>query len=474
VSSVDAAMLDIHELRARFEAHDQGHVLRFWDRLGPEAQRGLARQLASLDLPGLLRGFRATQRPPAGPPKLEAPVVEALPEHGGDPARRAAARQRGEALLRDGRVALMVVAGGQGSRLGFSGPKGLFPLGPVTGRSLFEQQAQKIRHLRSWIGAAIPWYVMTSDATDADTRRAFSEANHFGLPAKDVYFLCQGMVPSFDFEEKLILERPDRIFENPDGHGGSLTALHSSGALDDMERRGITTIFYYQVDNPLVPLGDPVLLGFHVEAAAEVSCKSLRKRDPREKVGVLARIDGRIGVVEYTEIQPEQRDARDARGELVYGAGNVAVHTFDVAFVRRIAQQADRWLPLHASRKKIPAVDASGATVEPDEPNGFKLERFVFDAMRATDAVCIVEASRDEYSPVKNASGSDSPATSRRDLSLCYRRWIADAGLPAPDRDLWIEIDESRIGGPGDLRALGIAEIEDAPEQIHTRLGDDA
>jgi UDP-N-acetylglucosamine/UDP-N-acetylgalactosamine diphosphorylase len=217
-----------------------------------------------------------------------------------------------------------------------------------------------------------------------------------------------------------------------------------------------------------------VLLGFHVEAAAEASCKSLRKREPRERMGVLARFDGRIGVVEYTEIQPEQRDARDARGELVYGAGNVAVHAFEVGFVRRIARDAERWLPLHASAKKIPAVDADGATLEPEEPNGFKLERFVFDALRAADTVCIVEASRDEYSPVKNASGSESPATSRRDLSLCYRRWIAEAGLRDPDPDLRIEIDESRIGGPGDLRALGIAQIEDAPDHIHTRRGDDA
>jgi UDP-N-acetylglucosamine/UDP-N-acetylgalactosamine diphosphorylase len=464
------AIPDIRELRARFEEFGQAHVLRFWDQLAPEARQQLAAQAASLNLPALLRGFRATQQATPEIPKLEAPEVEALPESGGSPERRAEARARGDALLREGRVALMVVAGGQGTRLGFPGPKGLYPLGPVSGRTLFALQAQRIRRLRERTGAAIPWYVMTSEATDAATRRAFDEAGFFGLPARDVFFLRQGMVTSFDFDGKLILERPDRIFVNPDGHGGSLTALLDSGALDDMERRGITTIFYYQVDNPMIEIGDPVLLGFHAQSGAETSCKSLRKREPGEKMGVFARIDGRIGVVEYTEITPEQAAARDASGRLVFDAGNLAVHAFEVDFVRGIAAEAESWLPWHASAKKIPTIDASGAPVEPGEPNGLKLERFVFDALRAARTVCIVEAARGEYGPVKNASGGDSPQSSRSALSAHYRRWIESAGLHAPSPADWIEIDEARIGGPDDLRALG----ERALGHIQTRLGDDA
>jgi UDP-N-acetylglucosamine/UDP-N-acetylgalactosamine diphosphorylase len=474
VASGDPAIPDIRALRARFAEHGQEHVLRFWDRLDLAAQRRLAGQVASLDLPALVRGFRSTQGAPAAAGKLEPPAVEALPERGGDAATRAEARRTGEALLRAGQVALMVVAGGQGSRLGFEGPKGLFPLGPVTGRSLFALQAQRIRRLRERLGVAIPWYVMTSDATDAATRAAFADAKFFGLPEHDVFFLVQGMVTSFDFEGKLILEQPDRIFVNPDGHGGSLTALHTSGALDDMQRRGVTTIFYYQVDNPLVELADPVLLGFHAGSGAEMGCKSLRKREPGEKMGVFARIDGRMGVVEYTEITPEYRDARDASGTLVYDAGNLAVHTFDVGFARRVAAEADRWLPWHASQKKIPTIDDRGAPLAPSEPNGVKLERFVFDALAAADTVCIVEASRDEYGPVKNATGGDSPQTSRRALSDRYRRWVEAAGLAAPSASHWIEIDESRIGGPEDLRALGAAASDGAHAPLQTRLGDDA
>jgi len=223
-----------------------------------------------------------------------------------------------------------------------------------------------------------------------------------------------------------------------------------------------------------VPLGDPVLLGFHAEADADMGCKVMHKEDPHQKLGVLALVNGRPGVVEYTEIDGEHRDARGADGELLFGAGNMAIHTFATAFVRRIASEAERWLPYHASHKKIPTVDAAGRPVEPEAPNGLKLERFVFDALPAARSVVVVEADRDEYSPVKNASAPESPATSRRALSARYRNWIEAAGLEAPAAGTDIEIDEAQIGGPEDLRALGIARLADAPELIHTRVGEQA
>jgi UDP-N-acetylglucosamine/UDP-N-acetylgalactosamine diphosphorylase len=323
----------------------------------------------------------------------------------------------------------MVVAGGQASRLGYGGPKGFFPIGPVSDRCLFAQQAQKLTHLRARCGRPVPWYIMTSPATDAATREGFARADSYGLPPEDVFFLSQGMVPSLDFDGRLMLERPDRIFENPNGHGGSITALLDSGALDDMASRGVDTIFYYQVDNPLVPLADSLFLGFHALAGAEMSCKVIRKVDPAEKMGVVARVNGRVGVVEYTEIDDEQRYARDAAGDLVYWAGNLAVHAFDTAFVRRVADH---------------------------EPNGHKLERFVFDALAAARSVCVVEARRsEEYSPVKNAEGSDSPVT-------------------APPPGTAIEIDESRIGGCEDLRSLGIRSVEEAGDIVHTARGVEA
>jgi UDP-N-acetylglucosamine/UDP-N-acetylgalactosamine diphosphorylase len=475
VASRQAELPTADAIRQQFADRGQGHVFRFWDALDARGRERLIQQAASIDLPALLEAYAALGGPQRQPPKLEPVEVEAVPESGGDPQRWTQARARGEALLAEGRVAVMVVAGGQATRLGIEGPKGGFPLGPVTGRSLFGQQAQQIRRLRARCGQPVPWYVMTSPATDAATRACFAKADHFGLPPGDIIFLRQAMVPSFDFAGKLMLTAPDRISENPDGHGGSLTALRDSGALDDMARRGADTIFYYQVDNPLVDIGAAAFLGFHAQAGAEVSCKVMRKREPGEKVGVLARVDGRVGVVEYTEIDDAQRNAREPSGELRYWAGNIAVHVFDCDLVRRVAEQAERWLPLHRSKKKIAAIDADGGPLQPEEPNGYKLERFVFDALAATDRVCVVETlRRDEYSPVKNAEGGESPETARRDLVNRYRTWLEGAGIELPRPGVAIEIDESRIGGSEDARALGIRRIEEAGDVIHVADGDEA
>ena len=299
-------------------------------------------------------------------------------------------------MLKDGRVAVLVVAGGQATRLGFAGPKGLFPIGPVTDRTLFELQAQKLRRVGKRCGRPVPWYVMTSPETDGPTRAFFDENENLGLAPDDLFFFVQGTVPCFDFKGRLILAERGRLAENPNGHGGVVTALDQSGALDDMERRGITTLFYYQVDNPLVRIADPVFLGFHAQGDAEISCKVVRKTDPNEKVGVLARRGGTLSVVEYTELDAEHRDARDADGGLRFWAGNVAIHLFEVAFLRHLAREAETHLPFHASKKKIPGLDASGHRVEPEAPNGLKLERFVFDAVPAAQRVCVVEADRAE------------------------------------------------------------------------------
>jgi UDP-N-acetylglucosamine/UDP-N-acetylgalactosamine diphosphorylase len=259
--------------------------------------------------------------------------------------------------------------------------------------------------------------------------------------------------------------------ENPDGHGGALTALLASGALDDMERRGADTLFYYQVDNPLVRIAEPSFLGFHERAGAEVSCKVVRKRDAFEKAGVLARVNGQIGVVEYTELDASQRDALDASGELVFWAGNTAIHVFDTAFIRRVASEAERWLPFHASEKQIPCLDDAGEPFAPTAPNGRKLERFVFDALPAARGVCLVETSRaEEFSPVKNASGSDSPETARRDLVAQVARWLRAAGIEPPSGAL-LEIDHSRVDGPEDLYELGIRNLADANDILRTAPG---
>jgi UDP-N-acetylglucosamine/UDP-N-acetylgalactosamine diphosphorylase len=242
-----------------------------------------------------------------------------------------------------------------------------------------------------------------------------------------------------------------------------------------MQRRGIDRIYFYQVDNPLVTIGDPIYLGFHEQSGSEMSCKVVRKIDPEEKVGVLAEIDGRLSVVEYSELADEQRHARDEHGQLRFWAGNVAMHLLNVDFVRRVAADAFALLPYHLSAKKIPTLDDSGETRVPDDPNGHKLERFVFDALGAAERTCVVETSAgEEFFPIKNASGMDSPETSRRALVAQYRHWLQAAGIDVPDDVDRIEIDHSVIDGPDDATAVGFASLRDAAHVVRTARGRDS
>ncbi|MBW2712566.1 MAG: UDPGP type 1 family protein [Deltaproteobacteria bacterium] len=458
------------QLRKRFAEAGQEHIFRFWDEISESERKNLSQQASSIDLGSISDAFSKIQPTEEGLEALiEPPSVLRMPSRGGDPKAWQEALERGEQVLAEGKAAPFVVAGGQGTRLGFSGPKGSFPIGPVSQRSLFELQAQKIHGLIRRYGKALPWYVMTSEATDGPTREFFRQEKNFGLSEEDVFFLVQAMNPAIDFEGKLILETPGKIFESPNGHGGSLTALLDSGALNDMEARGVETLFYYQVDNPLIRMCDPAFLGFHALANAEASSKVVCKRNAEEKMGVVARVNGHLGIVEYTELDEESSQATDEAGELLYWAGNIAVHLFERQFIERLARNANELLPLHPSAKKIPFVDENGKSVAPEASNGYKLERFVFDALPHAASGCVVETERaEEFSPVKNASGQDSADTARIDLVAEYRRWL---GALAPGEG-GIELDHSVFDGCSDVKTSGLTEIDDAGEAILIAAGD--
>ena len=464
------------EIRGIFAEQDQEHIFRFWDELDEDAQERLLHQAARLadTLPALRNDREQALASLEGhtDSTLATHPAIALPENGGDEAAFKEAFAVGQALLESGRVACLVVAGGQGSRLGFDGPKGAFPLGPVTERSLFSIQAQKLRALGKRVGRPVPWFVMTSPATDAATRSLFKQEDHFGLSENQVFIFSQATIPAWTFDGRLILEARDRIFESPGGHGDTYTALSDSGALDRMEQEGLDRVFYYQVDNPLVQMADPTFLGFHEMLDAEMSCKVIRKTDPMEKVGVMATRGGRSGVVEYTELADEQRHARDEAGNLVYWAGNIGIHAFNLPFLRRVAHDNRQLLPYHASAKKIPTLDANGENATVQEPNGHKLERFVFDALPAAENVCVLEVSAErEFAPVKNASGPDSPDSARAALTAVYRQWLTDSQLALPEAIQAIEIDHSIADSSADLAQLGLDDWQQAGESIRIVTG---
>jgi UDP-N-acetylglucosamine/UDP-N-acetylgalactosamine diphosphorylase len=427
---------DEQVLRRRAADAGQDHVFRFWGDLPEEGRRRLLAQLAEVDFEELaeLIDLHVTQRrPPELPPDLEPAPFIPLPTTDAERARRDAMRQKGEELLAAGKVAPMVVAGGQGTRLGYEGPKGAFPIGPVSGRTLFDVFAEALHAARRTYGVSIPWYIMTSRANDLATRDFFEAHNFFDLPRPDVKFFTQGMMPAVDLQGKLIMSARDQLTWSPDGHGGSIRALARTGTLADMASRGIEHISYFQVDNPLVPPLDPVFIGHHADAASDMSSKMARKRDPKEKLGAFCLSRGRLHVIEYSDLPDKLAEARNPDGRLRFEAGSIAIHILSRAFVERLSAGRRFPLPFHRAEKRIPHVDERGNLVSPTRPNGAKFETFVFDALPMAANPIVLEIDRAvEFSPVKNAGGLDSPATAQRDMIRLAAQWLEEAGVDVP------------------------------------------
>jgi UDP-N-acetylglucosamine/UDP-N-acetylgalactosamine diphosphorylase len=426
-------MTDESAIRARVEKAGQRHVFRFWDRLDEAGRDRLLAQLVQMDFDLLARLVRQVRgEAAAAMPADLAPIpVVGVPVTAAERAAEAEARAAGEAALAAGRVAALVVAGGQGTRLDFDGPKGLYPIGPVSGKTLFQLQTEKVLAARRRCGRPIPWLIMTSAANDRATREFFAGHDYFGLPAEDVMIFEQDTMPAVDFEGRLLLESYDRLALSPNGHGGVLAALESSGCLAALKRRGIDLISYVQVDNVLVKVIDPVFIGRHLLAGAEMSSKACRKRDADEPVGVFGLSAGRPCVVEYSDLPPQQKYAVGADGQLRFGMGSIAIHILNVEFIERMARTAA--LPFHLARKKVPCLDAAGRFIEPAAPNAVKFEMFVFDALREARAAVTMETAREEeFAPVKNAEGADSPATARALMTEQAARWLAAAGRTVP------------------------------------------
>lgn len=432
----------------------QEHIFRFWEELPPDDRRAILDQIERLDFQLLARlAQRLDESHPRRELKPPAHVVRLAEERDVHDQWRAA----GEEAIAAGKVGAILVAGGQGTRLGLPGAKGKFPIGPVTGKSLFQLFAEKIVALARRHRSTIPWYIMTSEGNHDEIVDFFHEHQYFGLGRSDVFFFRQRELPALDLHGKLLLAGKGRIATSPNGHGGVVAALKESGALEDMGRRGVELLHYWQVDNPLAKVCDPVFLGGLLATGAEAGAKVASKRDPGERVGVWGLIDGRLGVIEYTELSKADAEARGPDGRLLYDAGNLAIHAFTRGTLERLAEDGTL-LPYHKAHKKVPHVDEAGVPVDPAEPNAIKFEMFVFDAIAEAKNVLLLEVDRDEeFAPVKNATGEDSPETSKRALTRLFARWLEAAGarvardaggeVPFP-----IEISPLTALGPEDLK----------------------
>ena len=406
----------------------QEHVLAHWEKLGRADRAALLAQIERFDAESLERCREALAKgstPPDASKGLSAKVDtlkgEAL----------AKAEAAGWKELRAGRVAVLLVAGGQGSRLGFDGPKGAYPIGPVTGAPLFYFHARKVLARSARCGRDVPFYIMTSEANNAATVECFRKNKWFGLKPENVVFFTQGMWPGMTPDGKVILDAPGRVFTSPDGHGGLLAAMKRNGVLADMKKRGVKSVFYFQVDNPLVDVASPSFIGYHVLNRSQYSLKLYAKSDPMEKLGMPMRFGDRYRMIEYSEMTEEQSRRTKKDGTLYHLYGSPAIHVFDRAFLEK---EASKPMPLHLAFKRIPYIDAAGRTVKPASPNGYKFEKFIFDMLPDAERVGLLAFEKDEeYGPVKNAEGDCSPATCRAAMEAKWRRMLAAAGVSVPE-----------------------------------------
>lgn len=432
----------LDDLRPSLEAIGQDHLLNFADELSEAEQAALAEQIGAIDLnnlPDLIERYVLKTEVYQVPMDIEpAPYYPLGGGEGGSGWDVRSFKRIGEDLLESGQIACFTVAGGQGSRLGYEGPKGCYPAGCVTGKSLFQIFAEKIRGAERTYEADVPWYIMTSPLNDAETRRFFARNDFFGLEDSRVFFLPQGTLPSFEMETgRILLSARGVVATNPDGHGGAIRALMHSGAVADMKVKGITHLSVFQVDNPNVQAIDPVFLGLHhaaTDSSAQMSSKMVPKVGAEEKVGVFCRTGGRVGVIEYSDLPADIAQATDAAGNLRFNAGSIAIHAMSVAFIEKVATDPAFALPYHRAVKKVPHVDHNtGELIEPSAPNAVKLERFIFDAIALADASIVLETDRvEEFAPVKNASGPDSVETSKTLQTRKAARWLESAGVTVP------------------------------------------
>jgi len=421
--------------RGLLESHGQGHVLRFWDRLDDTARAGLLADIDAIDFPLMKRLIDewVLNEPP--PEKFnDIKPIPMVPKLAAGASGSAEALDAGEAALREGRVGLFLVAGGQGTRLGFPGPKGMYPIGPVSKRTFFQFHAEKIRNIQRRYGCCLPWYIMVSDSNEQPTRAYFAENDYFGLGAHNVQFIRQRMVPCVDEAGKFLLAEPGRLATNPNGHGGCLPAMVDNGVLADARRRGVDTLSYFQVDNWTVKVADPYFIGHHLLRGAEMSSKNHRKNDVREAVGVHCLCDGQYRVIEYTEldIYPQLLETTPD-GRVLHAAGNPAIHILSVDFVERVCQHYELF-PWHRAHKKIPYINEDGVLVQPQKPNGYKFETFVFDALRFIrhDPVCVEIERAGEYTPIKSFEGDNSVTAAWDAMRAYWAEWLEAAGCAIP------------------------------------------
>ncbi|OIW00665.1 hypothetical protein TanjilG_09634 [Lupinus angustifolius] len=425
-------------LLERLKDYGQEDAFALWNELSPDERDLLVKDIESLDLSRIDRIIRCSLRSHG----LPAAAIEAVAESTVSMVEERSMEERerwwkmGLKAISDGKLAVLLLSGGQGTRLGSSDPKGCFNIGLPSGKSLFQLQAERILCVQRLAAHAsnensalvqIHWYIMTSPFTDDATRKYFESHKFFGLEAEQVTFFQQGTIPCVSKDGRYIMETPYRVAKAPDGNGGVYSALKSTKLLDDMASKGIKYIDCYGVDNALVRVADPAFLGYFIDKGVAAAAKVVRKAYPQEKVGVFVRRGkgGPLTVVEYSELDPSLASAvNQATGRLRFCWSNVCLHMFTLDFLNQVANGLEKDSVYHLAEKKIPSIHGYEM--------GLKLEQFIFDAFPYAPTTALFEVLREEeFAPVKNANGSnyDTPDSAKQLVLRLHTRWVVAAGV---------------------------------------------
>jgi UDP-N-acetylglucosamine/UDP-N-acetylgalactosamine diphosphorylase len=443
---------ETQKIRNLLKKHNQRHLLTFSEQLSSERREKLLSQVKRLDFEKIDQWIEklVKNHPSETIPANFEPVdyYPTIPKNLQLGEKYEKAVELGKKLISEGKVAAFVVAGGQGTRLGFDGPKGNYPISPVKNKTLFQIFAETIDAASKKYGTSLPWYIMTSPLNYDQTKRIFVNNDYYGLDKSKIFIFQQGSLPNFDFEGKIYLADKDTLALSPDGHGGSLKALYESGAVEDMKKRGIELISYFQVDNPLIHIFDPLFIGLHSLDEAEMSSKALQKETPYDKVGNFCLLDRKVTVIEYSDLPDELAEKRNSDGSLIFNLGSIAIHIINRTFVERLNYEGFA-LPLHRAVKKIPHINQKGNFIKPSEPNGVKLESFVFDALPfAKKSIILQTIKEQEFAPLKNINGVNGPYDVKKRMSTCAAQWLESADIKVPKKldgsyDAVIEITPS-------------------------------
>ncbi len=392
--------------------YNQEHVLVAYERADEEKKKEIINQVKRIDFEQMKDLYDLTKKEI----KFENSIIEPIQYLDSlkltDEEKRKYI-EKGEEIIKNEKLAVITMAGGQGTRLGHNGPKGTYDMGLESHKSLFELLVDDLKETKQKYGVAVPWYIMTSKENNSDTEKFFKEHNYFDYPKDSIrMFFKQGELPMLDEDGKLIIDETGKIKEAADGHGGIFGAIFKNGVLDDMKNKGIEWIFVGAVDNPLARMTDPLFIGFAAVNNYYTASKTIAKAYPEEKVGVFCKKDGKPYVIEYTELSKEQANQRNSDGELTYGEAHVLLNLFHISTLEKIKEVK---LPYHCAHKKANYIDIDGNVIKPEKPNAYKFEAFIFDAFALLPEIGILKGVREnDFAPIKNAEGNDSPETARR------------------------------------------------------------